>query len=95
MLQELSGKEHVVITGVAIVSPNEERSFAETTRVSFRPVSEEEIHAYVATGEPMDKAGAYAIQGGAAGFVDGVEGLKSTVIGLPIERLVEAIGDGR
>ena len=92
MLRELSGRSHVVITGVALVSADGERSFAETTTVTFRDLSEDEIAAYVATGEPMDKAGAYAIQGDAAGFVVEVDGSWSNVVGLPVERLREALG---
>ena len=63
----------------------------ERTRVTFRPLSDEEIAAYVATGEPRDKAGAYAIQGGAAAFVSGYDGSYNNVIGLPTERLAERL----
>lgn len=87
MLQLLAGREHRVITGVAVVTANDTRSFHASTRVRFRELTDDEIRAYVATGEPMDKAGAYAIQGGAAGFVERIEGLQTTVIGLPIELL--------
>jgi septum formation protein len=85
MLRALSGRDHVVITGVAFVSPQGERSLTDTTTVSFRELTDEEIAAYVATGEPMDKAGAYAIQGGAAAFVARIEGSWSNVVGLPVE----------
>lgn len=87
MLGQLSDQEHLVITGVAVVHGGGEESFTETTRVRFRALSREEIETYVATGEPMDKAGAYAIQAGAASFVQSIEGTKSNVIGLPVERL--------
>ena len=87
ILRRLSGKTHVVITGVALVQPGLEKTFSETTRVKFRNLSDAEISAYVATGEPMDKAGAYAIQAGAEPFVLRVEGSLSNVIGLPLEEL--------
>lgn len=87
MLRRLSGREHVVITGVCVASADGVRTASETTRVAFRRLSEEEIREYVATGEPMDKAGAYAIQGGAAGFVESVDGSVSNVVGLPLELL--------
>jgi septum formation protein len=87
MLRQLSGREHVVITGVALIGPQIVETATDTTRVAFRELSDEEIASYVATGEPMDKAGAYAIQGGAKGFVDKIEGSLSNVIGLPLERL--------
>jgi septum formation protein len=87
MLRQLSGQTHVVITGVATVLNGHLRSFSDTTHVSFRPLCEEEILRYVSSGEPMDKAGAYAIQGGAAGFVSAREGSLTNVIGLPLEAL--------
>lgn len=87
MLRALSGRTHVVATGVSLVSSRGVHTFHEKTWVEFRELSDQEIDAYVATGEPMDKAGAYAIQGGAAGFVVRREGSESNVIGLPMERL--------
>ena len=89
MLRNLSGRTHVVATGISLVSPGGVQTFHDKTYVTFRDLSDEEIEAYVATGEPMDKAGAYAIQGGAAGFVTKREGSESNVIGLPLERLRE------
>jgi septum formation protein len=91
MLRALSGRTHRVITGVALVSASGSRTFAETTLVTFRELSEEEIARYVATGEPMDKAGGYAVQGAAADFVERLEGSETNVIGLPTERLGEAL----
>jgi septum formation protein len=95
MLRLLSGRDHTVTTAVAILYPHGERTeayvFADTAQVRFRPLDEEEIQAYVATGEPMDKAGAYAIQGGAASFIESLEGDMDTVIGLPVARLREAL----
>ncbi len=96
MLRSLSGRTHGVCTGVALVSKTEGRSsrtvVADTTWVTFRELSDEEIDAYVATGEPLDKAGAYAIQGGASGFVAAIEGDRDNVVGLPI-RLVRYLLD--
>jgi len=83
MLRTLSGKRHAVITALAVCAPDVEVSEADTSWVSFRELSEQEIREYVATGEPMDKAGGYAIQGGASGFVESLEGDVETVIGLP------------
>lgn len=95
MLRMLSGREHTVTTAVAILYPADDETrahvFADTTRVRFRPLTDAEIRAYVETGEPMDKAGAYAIQGGAAAFVESVEGDIDTVIGLPVSRLRETL----
>ena len=87
MLLKLSGRSHFVVTGVAIVVGAEERVFAETTEVRFRKLSLEEIDRYVATREPLDKAGAYGIQGRAAGFVERMQGSLSNVVGLPLELL--------
>jgi septum formation protein len=91
MLGRLSGREHLVITGVGLVWPGGQESFHDTSRVRFRDLTDQEIREYVATGEPMDKAGAYAIQGGASGFVNGLEGSLSNVIGLPLEMLRERL----
>jgi septum formation protein len=74
MLRLLSGRTHRVITGVAVVTATAIQSAAEVTAVRFLPISDEEITAYVATGEPMDKAGAYAIQGRAARWIPRIEG---------------------
>lgn len=87
MLLALSGRSHVVVTGVAVVSRTGEQLFSDTTTVFFRRLDREEIERYVATGEPMDKAGAYAIQGGAKSFVERIEGSWSNVVGLPLEAL--------
>jgi septum formation protein len=91
MLERLSGRSHVVITGVGIVWPEGSHAFAETATVHFRELSRSEIEAYVAGGEPMDKAGSYAIQGGAAQFGEVVEGDMDTVIGLPVASLANAL----
>ena len=89
MLRRLSGGQHSVITGLALVDARTnicESNFAET-RVWMRALEDELIDAYVATGEPMDKAGAYAIQGKAALFVERIEGCYFNVVGLPLYQL--------
>jgi septum formation protein len=85
MLKKLSGRDHQVITGVALVSLSGTQTHVETTIVTMREISEEEIKKYIATGEPMDKAGAYAIQGAAAAFISKIEGDYSNVVGLPVK----------
>jgi septum formation protein len=89
MLARLSGRVHQVMTGVALVAPdrNVQSSFHVVTDVAMRPLTVLEIDAYVASGEPMDKAGAYAIQGGAAPFITGVTGSYSNVVGLPLDEV--------
>ena len=87
MLDMLQGRRHVVYTGVAIVQPDTEYAFVEWARVFFRPLSHEEINAYIDTGEPFDKAGAYGIQERGAVFLDRIEGDFYTVVGLPISRV--------
>ena len=95
MLRALSGRTHDVFTGLCVTDTASGRRelCAVGTRVRFRPLSEEEIAAYVATGEPRDKAGAYAIQGGAGAFVEEYIGSYSNVIGLPAERLGEILDE--
>ncbi len=84
MLRLLSGRTHRVITGVALVTASAAEVAAEVTGVQFLTLSDEEIAAYIATGEPMDKAGAYAIQGRAARWIPRVQGCYFNVVGLPI-----------
>jgi septum formation protein len=84
MLRLLSGRSHRVITGVAVVTAEHIEVAAEVTAVRFLTLSDEEIAAYVATGEPMDKAGAYAIQGRAARWIPRIEGDYFNVVGLPL-----------
>lgn len=90
MLSSLSGEWHSVIGGVTVLWPerNLELMFTEMTRVRFRKLSPEEIDAYVSTGEPMDKAGAYGIQGYGSMLVTGIRGCYFNVMGLPVSRLV-------
>ncbi len=87
MLSALSGRTHQVYTGVSLFHPGGRRTEHEVTAVTFRPLSQEEIAAYVATGEPMDKAGAYGIQGLGALLVERLEGDYFNVMGLPLCRL--------
>ena len=84
MLRLLSGRENLVYTGVALVGPGFEDVRTEVSHVFFDEMTEAEIHAYAATGEPMDKAGAYAVQGRASLFIRAVTGSPSNVIGLPM-----------
>ncbi len=97
MLRRLSGREHQVMSAVAIDYNNDVVSRLSTTAVVFKPLSEEEITNYWRTGEPMDKAGAYAIQGKAAVFVERISGSYSGVVGLPLfetEQLLRQLGVG-
>jgi len=84
MLTALSGRAHTVFTGVTVLRDDTVLSHAERTEVHFRPLTEAEIDAYIATGEPMDKAGAYGAQGYAALFVEKLEGDFFNVMGLPL-----------
>ena len=95
MLRALSGRAHDVFTGLCVTDTATGRRAlcVEGTKVRFRAVTEAEIAAYVATGEPRDKAGAYAIQGGAGAFVEGYDGSYTNVIGLPTERLAAILDD--
>ena len=89
MLNRLSGRSHHVMTGVALIGPTGqvEEETVDVSEVEFRVLRDAEIDAYVATGEPLDKAGAYGIQGGAAAFVARVSGSYTNVVGLPLEVL--------
>jgi septum formation protein len=87
MLRMLSGSTHQVITGVCLISREKTQVAAETTSVTMREIAPEEIAAYIATGEPMDKAGAYAIQGYAARWIPRIEGCYFNVVGLPLARV--------
>lgn len=84
MLQMLSGREHEVLTGLAMVSVRRSIVEVSRTRVWFNPLTEDEIEWYVSSGEPLDKAGAYGIQGLGARFVDRIQGSYSNVVGLPV-----------
>jgi len=91
MLQLLSGNEHEVVTAVCVRGNGHNIVFSVATRVTFRNLTDEEIDAYIATGEPMDKAGAYAIQGGAAHMVRSIAGSYTNVVGLPMCELHESL----
>ena len=87
MLKTLSGRKHEVITGLAIVANGKTYTAAEVTEVFFGEMTDAEIKEYVATGEPLDKSGSYALQGGAAKFIEKIHGDWSNVVGLPLYRL--------
>ena len=87
MLRRLAGREHVVITGICLRHPGGVQVDSSATRVRFTPLTEAEIESYVASGEPMDKAGAYAIQGLASKFVERIDGCYFNVIGLPLSQV--------
>lgn len=91
MLRLLSGRDHQVMTGCTILFGDRAETFTEVTSLHFRPLSEKEIQKYVQSGEPMDKAGAYGIQGGAALFCEKLEGDYYNVMGLPVCRLYETL----
>lgn len=93
MLSMLSGREHLVTTAVAVSRGKKLRSAVEEVRVRFRRLRDDEIEAYIATGEPMDKAGAYGIQGYGATIVERVEGDYFSVMGLPLVRLIGLLRD--
>lgn len=90
MLQQLSGRTHSVLTGVALVRlpDGERRQFIESTLVHFRPITDEELSSYLSTEEPYDKAGAYAIQGRAGRYIPRIEGCYFNVVGLPLSRVL-------
>ena len=91
MLKRLGGRTHVVLTAVAVARGSRTESAVESVNVTFRSVTDDEIGSYVATGEPMDKAGAYGIQGFGATIVERVDGDYFSVMGLGLRRLVELL----
>lgn len=93
MLSALSGRHHSVITGISVFDRSSGQCVTKTvvTDVIFKTLAEEEIHSYILTGCPMDKAGAYAIQGGAVHFVRAINGSYTNVIGLPMTELYETL----
>ena len=93
MLTVLSGKMHEVTTGLALINRNEIRTTNVTTKVFFDTMTKADIDAYIATEESMDKAGAYAIQGKAARFIEKIEGSYSNVVGLPLNALIQLSKD--
>jgi len=93
MLSLLSGREHTVVTAVAVARGRKVCSAVEEVTVKFRKLTDDEIDAYIATGEPMDKAGAYGIQGYGATIVERIEGDYFAVMGLPLVRLISLLGE--
>lgn len=88
MLRKLSGRTHSVYTGVCIQNGSKQHTFYEETKVEFYPLSDEEINVYIDSGEPMDKAGAYGIQGKGSLLVRKIDGDYLNVVGLPLSRLI-------
>ena len=93
MLTRISGRSHMVMTGIAVRWRGVERSAVEMVGVTFHPLTVQDIQAYIATGEPMDKAGAYGIQGFGATIVERVDGDYFAVMGLPLQRMVRLLGE--
>lgn len=93
MLSALSGRTHQVCTGVTVTQGDRLDTRVETTGVTFRPMTEREIWAYIRTGDPMDKAGSYGVQGKAALFVSGIDGDYFNVMGLPLHLLGQMLAD--
>ena len=95
MLAKLSGRTHSVVTGVTLIRlPDaESRRFVETTQVHFATLSDDELNRYLATDEPSDKAGSYAIQGRAGRYIPRIEGCYFNVVGLPLSRLCHALAE--
>ena len=97
MLRKLQGRSHEVFTGVTLLikggegEADETAAFSEKTEVHIYPMSEEEIRRYVATGDPLDKAGAYGIQGAFAAYVEGITGSFYNVMGLPVGRVYQEL----
>jgi septum formation protein len=91
MLSLLSGRDHQVMTGVTVLRGAQERVFTEITDLHFRELTQKEIVRYVKSGEPMDKAGSYAIQGKSAIFIEKIHGDYNNVVGLPITRIYQKL----
>jgi septum formation protein len=95
MLTQLSGRTHAVLTGLAAVTARRACSTVEITQVTFNLIPPAELAAYIATGDPMDKAGAYAIQGYAARWIPRIEGDYFNVVGLPIARTISLLAEAQ
>tara|TARA_Y100000590_G_scaffold331549_1_gene376731 strand:- start:896 stop:1474 length:579 start_codon:yes stop_codon:yes gene_type:complete len=93
MLQTLSGETHAVITGVSLSGPKGRRSLVVSTQVRWRELSEEEIITYIKSGEPLDKAGGYGIQGGGKDFVVSFEGSFDNIVGLPVKEVISLLSE--
>ncbi len=95
MLELLSGRTHAVLTGIAAVTRSGTARALEITHVTFNVLKDAEIAQYIASGEPMDKAGAYAIQGYAARWIPRIEGCYFNVVGLPISRTIDLLAEAK
>jgi septum formation protein len=95
MLRLLSGRKHQVITGVCLIGTGFEEVRSESTTIQFSALSDADIRDYIATGEPMDKAGAYAIQGAASRWISNIQGDYSNVVGLPVALVLQMLRDHR
>jgi len=93
MLQTLSGETHKVITGVALIGPKGRHSLVVATQVKWKELTKDEIVAYIETGEPLNKAGGYGIQGGGKDFVVSFEGSFDNIVGLPVDEVVSCLSD--
>lgn len=93
MLESLSDEQHVVMTAVSLIFRNQQEVFISKTTVKFARLSSERIQNYIDSGEPMDKAGSYGIQGKAAGFVEWIQGSYTNVVGLPLAETIQHIED--
>lgn len=91
MIKKLQGRSHRVYTGVTVIHGDKAITFSEETKVFVNPMTDEEIIRYVESGDPMDKAGAYGIQGAFAAFISGIEGSYTNVMGLPVGRLYKEL----
>ena len=91
MLNSLQGRKHEVITSVCIMHQNKIDTFLSKSYVTFYKMTKEEINEYIETGEPMDKAGAYAIQGKAAKYIRSINGDYYTIVGLPIGKVIKSL----
>ncbi len=91
MMLKMKDREHQVITGVAVLSKEQENVFSDTSVVHFNDIEEKEIDKYILTSEPYDKAGGYAIQGWAARYISAIEGNYYTIMGLPLDKVYRAI----
>jgi len=87
ILKKLSGREHTVVTGICVVGPEKSLDKAVVSQIKIKPLTDQEIEDYIATGEPMDKAGAYAIQGKGSFMVRSFSGSRNNIIGLPLDEL--------
>ena len=95
MLRRLSGRDHQVMSGLTVLHGDDCENLTVTTTLRMRTLSDEEIRAYIATGEPMDKAGAYGIQGRAAVFIRSIHGDYNNVVGLPVAALWQYLNSGK